>query len=198
MPTAENIFPKVGNDPLYASEVNRFSQGGRFITAGSFIVIPSGTAATNDGVPRILTAGSILIPAGSLVNTSNPIQTTMYIYADMPGSSRFRVNVSGAGILNTDISDNIGSSSNTDYRKNFFQLQTFYGSPVFDNSFIRYVNNTGDTNNANLQFNVGAIPPGSNIVYSFHIIADGGTGSTAGSLTVRYYAVVQNEGLSFL
>lgn len=33
---AQDVFPKVGGDPLYYSEANRFARGGGFISLGSF------------------------------------------------------------------------------------------------------------------------------------------------------------------
>src|SRR3990167_3927275 len=62
MPTIEGTFPKLGGDPLYASEVNSFASAGRFIKGGS-IAIPSGTDT------RI--TGSVLIPTGSLSNPAS-------------------------------------------------------------------------------------------------------------------------------
>ncbi len=58
MATAEGVFPKVGNDPLFDTEVNRFAGAGQFVAIGSSDVVSSGTAFQD--------IGSILITAGSL------------------------------------------------------------------------------------------------------------------------------------
>jgi hypothetical protein len=59
MVTAEGIFPKVGNDPLYASEVNILAGIGRSYV-GETALFGSGTNYT--------TVGSIVINAGNLPN----------------------------------------------------------------------------------------------------------------------------------
>lgn len=62
MPTAQDIFPKVGNDPLYDSEVNRLNRISQTIFAGSTINIGSSTATQ--------TIGSHLINNGSFLGNS--------------------------------------------------------------------------------------------------------------------------------
>jgi hypothetical protein len=84
MPTAEGVFPKVGNDPIYYSEINQFASAGKFIAAGSFPVT-SGTSYQS--------AGSVLIGAGSV---SNPCLINVDWRVDTTeDSASARVNFSG-------------------------------------------------------------------------------------------------------
>ena len=76
MPTAQNVFPKIGGDPLYYTEANRFAGAGQFISMGSTGIIGSQTA---DAV-----AGSILINAGSLSNPAHLIIDALVTRAATP------------------------------------------------------------------------------------------------------------------
>src|SRR3990167_11466312 len=59
MPTAEGVFTKIGNDPIYASEVNKFGRGNTYFLGGSNFIWVGSTAAGSD-------VGSFVIGAGSL------------------------------------------------------------------------------------------------------------------------------------
>ena len=60
MVTAEGKFPKIGNDPVYNSEINRFAGAGQLIFMGSFIDLVSSTEFQD--------FGSVVINPGSLTN----------------------------------------------------------------------------------------------------------------------------------
>lgn len=107
MPTAENIFPKIGGDPLYFSEANRFSRAGQFIAMGSFAQLTSGT-----------TAGSVI---GSII-ISGANQTQRYVELDIWARASRGNNIQSIGVafsgggLGELISDNfvVGSGLSSD------------------------------------------------------------------------------------
>lgn len=97
MATSEGVFPKVGNDPIYYSEVNRFAGAGQFIKIGSTIGITSGTNYQD--------AGSILIAAGSL---SNPFTLMFNSLNDAQGGGQtmaYNIYISGTS-ANTSVNVN--------------------------------------------------------------------------------------------
>ena len=72
MPTAESVFPKIGNDPLYASEVNRFSpkligytSDNTRLNGSGTTYVPLGTTISYSG-----TVGSIQISQFMIVETN--------------------------------------------------------------------------------------------------------------------------------
>lgn len=84
--TAEGVFPKVGGDIIYASEVNRFAGAGRFLSAGSFATIGSATASQD--------IGSIFIGTGSL---TNPCSLFCDIFVTHNGRDSLKMTISGTG-----------------------------------------------------------------------------------------------------
>lgn len=81
MATAEGVFPKVGNDPLYASEINKFNKNIQFLGAGGV-----GSTFYGNGFlgSRDTTIGSVLVSGISFTPT-NP----MVIDIDMVASSNY-------------------------------------------------------------------------------------------------------------
>jgi hypothetical protein len=96
MTTAEGVFPKVGNDPIYGSEVNRFA-GYTLYNAGSFV---TGGSSTN-----LVLLGSIYFPTGALTNPSI-VHTNIVFDNRNIGTKVIALKVSGAtfgvGITGTD------------------------------------------------------------------------------------------------
>ena len=130
MPTAENVFPKVGNDPVYASEVNRFGGAGQFIRIGSFPTLASGTASQD--------FGSVVITGGSL---SNP--ALFFINAYTRGkNARDGLNIIISGLSANASLDVLGSTIDT----TIYRVEILAGSPfngymfgnTFDNPFSAY------------------------------------------------------------
>ena len=64
MPTAESVFPKIGNDPLYASEVNRFS--------------PKLIGYTSDNT-RSNGSGTTYVPLGTTISYSGTVGSIQII-----------------------------------------------------------------------------------------------------------------------
>ena len=119
MPTAEGVFPKVGNDPIYYSEVNRFAQN-NVMSAGSFPGVSSGTA--------IQDIGSFVIGPGSIGNPSS-IRGKVLINCPNanPEATRFFVLISG---VNTNSTLEIGSAYFTQQSENFLLThEAVVGSP---------------------------------------------------------------------
>ena len=81
--TAEGVFPKIGGDVIYASEVNRFAGAGRFCGIGSFVIEASGAAYQ---------LGSVVIGAGNL---TNPCGLTIDWYPEYQ-TRAIKLEVSGA------------------------------------------------------------------------------------------------------
>jgi len=72
MVTAEGVFPKIGNDPLYASEVNNFSNSSQFVGLISVIgSVTSGGGFTN--------FGSVFIGPGSINRPYSQIEVNTNI-----------------------------------------------------------------------------------------------------------------------
>lgn len=101
MVTAEGVFPKIGNDPLYASEITRFA-GLNFVIAGSKTITVGSSSEIQD-------LGSIVIPAGSLTNpcfitgfltgslsTSTPISQETAYRIMISGTSAYSVVSTGS------------------------------------------------------------------------------------------------------
>lgn len=89
--TAQNVFPKVDGDILYASEINNFNST-RFLGAGSSAIFLSGVPYV--GGTGIL--GSILIPANTI--KGNPYEICFSIYDNAtfsPGSDMVYLTISG-------------------------------------------------------------------------------------------------------
>jgi len=100
--TAEGIFPKIGGDPLYYSEANRFAGAGNFIAGGSTARLPSGTA--------IQYAGSIVIPPGSLYN---PFNHLIFDYATSGDNAHnIKFVFSGGAVINVDNNLGVDTSDN--------------------------------------------------------------------------------------
>jgi hypothetical protein len=86
MVTAEGIFPKVGNDPLYASEVNILAGIGR-----SYV----GTTASFASGTNYTTIGSIVINAGNL--PSYPRIDMNYRQTGGASTEQIQFSISGVG-----------------------------------------------------------------------------------------------------
>jgi len=190
MPSAEGEFPKIGNDPLYDSEANRFAGAGHFIQAGSFPPAVSGAA---DGT----IVGSILFPGGSMADLSN---LHIKMFANMPGSSRMTLRFSGAGLVNNTTIIKLGSSSDTGVTDEFFEFEAFIGSPMGQN-YVLYKNyNTaqGVVTTERSTLGVGGLPGGSPYIFQFETVSDAPNlgGSLIGSLTVHGF-IAQVEGRGF-
>lgn len=88
MPTAELTFPKVGGDPYYYSEANRFAGAGQFIAMGSTRSVGSGAnQRINAAVGSAMIMGSYLILAGSLSNPAHIYITALHNSADISNQS---------------------------------------------------------------------------------------------------------------
>ena len=85
MPTAEGIYPKLGGDPIYYSELNQLHKSLKLLGAGSTAVCASGTG------PSI--AGSVLIPASSV---SNPGRIDVNYWVSGPLNTGYQIGISGA------------------------------------------------------------------------------------------------------
>ena len=76
MATAQDVFPKVGGDPQYYTEANRFARAPAFISIGSTALLASGTGApktySDTTFNTYLDAGSIFF-SGAL-STTNPVE----------------------------------------------------------------------------------------------------------------------------
>lgn len=129
MPTDEGIFPKVGNDPIYYSEINRLMSVPRILGSIFTASFSSGTNYT--------TLGSVLIPTGSIVNP-------MRIYIDgaygksnsINGSISYQVGISGTNDY-TETTDLIAVSKNGTENSRF-NFNLYIGSPQFDNGAANY------------------------------------------------------------
>ena len=156
MATAEGTFPKVGNDPVYASEVNKFAGAGQFLGIGSFPTISSGTDLQN--------CGSIFIPAGSL---SNPANILIQYGVTKNANDFVRIQVSGIGMNATNSAGSvIGNAVGT--------VSMVFGSPMqgFMNHSVYSMNETNAFPNTEGKLNYSTsslsnVDPGSNLVIIF-------------------------------
>lgn len=85
MPTAQDIFPKIGGDPLYFSEANRFARAGGFYHTGSTLLISSG-GGVQFGIVTGKILGSILISGATLSENSTVLGTIKHTAGDASDS----------------------------------------------------------------------------------------------------------------
>jgi hypothetical protein len=113
MPTNEGVFPKTGNDPIYASEVNKFNKSLYVYCSGVDTWITSGTNPQDVGSTIIVTTGPSIIE---------------YIFlGKSTGNSCGGISLISGNITNDGLSlnSNLGTASN-----NFIMDSKFYvGSP---------------------------------------------------------------------
>ncbi len=114
--TDEGTFPKIDGDILYGSEVNKFNNAGEFLKIGSTLSVGSATI--------IQTAGSVLIPAGSL---SNPCHLQINFLNNI-GASAITQNIIGVSGTSGSITLSAGSNIGRDFR--FGRANIFIGSPM--------------------------------------------------------------------
>ena len=99
MVTAEGVFPKIGNDPLYDSEVNRFVRT-TTILAGSGGYVGSATGQANVGL------GSIWV-SGTNFNLKDKDKIEVHIQFNSNITNNIQTQISGTRFGDT------GQSSNT-------------------------------------------------------------------------------------
>lgn len=149
MATAEGVFPKIGNDPIYASEINRYATAGQLWATGSTDFVGSQTAR------QVL--GSVVFNAGSLSNpafiemqlryTMEQSASTLYIGAS--GISSFKeIGVgsayASAGMLNAKIfagSPMKGMITCT----NMFNANNFINLQSAGNGYLDNLNTSNET-----------------------------------------------------
>jgi hypothetical protein len=145
MPSAEGFFQKVGNDPLYASEVNRFVGGGYFVgMAGS----RSTATGDNTGV-TIMPLGSAVISAGSVQNPSQFLVTGYFTETLGDNKNAIRVEISGLSANGLII---IGSANSGDV---FFKGNIIAGSPLKGMMYFNADVNINTTDSNDFAVNTG-------------------------------------------
>ena len=123
MVTAQDIFPKVGNDPMYYSEANRFARGCYNIKTGSLTTaLGSQTGTTVCGLANVTIAGSYLV-AGSLYN---PSELMIDFYGIKSSGTDYFIGISG---INTYAYVSVGSMQN-DPNINYGNFKALVGSPL--------------------------------------------------------------------
>lgn len=141
MATAEGEYPKVGNDPLYSSEVNRFAGAGFTIVKSDF----TGIGSNNGLAPN--STGSIVIPAGSL---TLPGMLIVRGTNDLGTRGTPRLQYSG-----TDFGANFAtlSTSSVNDGPEYFTATSFI---VSGTSMTKYIweNQSSDSRNESIQGNV--------------------------------------------
>lgn len=140
--TAQDTFPKVDGDVLYASEINRFSRAPQFITISntSGLTLASGTDYQN--------AGSVLIGVGSL---SNPCSLSIFGLCVGYGAAATALKIQFSGLSgNAEVTMN-DDSALTDF---FYKGDILLGSP-FGNSLagMKFNYATVDTDAATASYN---------------------------------------------
>lgn len=129
MPTAENVFPKIGNDPLYASEVNRFERSG-FLRAGSFPAFPAG-----GGSSFTLISGADLV--GSVIS--------LHIYGRALNlGSNLNIQFSGTTLGNQTVGVGSGTDPSNGVNYNFLIV---FGSPSSAFSYFKVNPESSSTSN---------------------------------------------------
>ena len=162
MATAEGVFPKVGGDPGYYSEANRFAGAGGFIYIGSTLNVGSQTA--------IQTAGSLLIRAGSL---SNPCHISMYGNWNIQSEQKTKFTIQISGLTGNASWVMAGSDSNTVSLNNFIFNATL-GSPLLGRGLMIGYQDTISSNSPGpipVSASLNNLHTGSPIVISFRFEA---------------------------
>jgi hypothetical protein len=68
MPTAEGVLPKVGNDPIYASEINRFAGASDYLYGINLSLSPG--SSTNSGCWAVPSSNNLNYATDNNMNTS--------------------------------------------------------------------------------------------------------------------------------
>lgn len=158
MATAEGIFPKVGGDPPFSSEYNRFSNA---IWAGS-----SGYITPSD-------VGSIVIPANKL---TNPCNLTGIFRLDSNQKTELQIQVSGLS-SNATIKAWDAAGGEQEYMT---RMSFIIGSPMLGGAFL-HSSEFGGVNTITDIIKVDNIDPTQDLIINLSTV---GTGSASVSWVI--------------